>query len=71
MSERVITVSGLTQPGATITREKPFWFDDHVTADNAGQWSMLVELNVGENAINFRVGDDSSTLITLNVYYPG
>ena len=64
-------VSGLTQPGATVTRIKPFWFDDHVTADEAGEWTLEVELNVGWNAIDFRVANDPSTQVTLNLYYPG
>lgn len=71
MADRVITVRGLSQPGAQITQDVLLWFDNHATADAAGQWSINVELNVGWNAVKFRVGDDLSTQITLNVYYPG
>jgi len=69
--DRVLTVSGLTQPGAIITRVKPFWFDDHVTADAAGHWALEVELNIGWNAIEFRVANDPATQVILNLYYPG
>jgi hypothetical protein len=69
--DRVVDVSGLTQPGATVTRIKPFWFDDHATADEAGRWTLVVELNIGWNAIEFRIADDPSTQVILNLYYAG
>jgi hypothetical protein len=69
VTERVITVSGLAQPGAPITQDVPLWFDNHTTADAAGQWSFTVELNVGWNALRFRVGDDVATQVTLNVFF--
>jgi len=68
-SDRVIAVRGLTQPGATVVREVPLWFDQPVAADGAGKWSMLVELVVGQNILTFRVGDDVNTRVTLTVYY--
>lgn len=71
VTERVITVRGLAQPGAPITQDVPLWLDNHATADGQGQWSFTVELNVGWNALKFRVGDDFATAVTLNVYYAG
>jgi hypothetical protein len=71
VAERVITVRGLTQPGTSITREVPFWFDSYATADASGQWAMEIELNVGWNAIKFRVGNDFNTTETLNIHYAG
>jgi hypothetical protein len=64
-----VVVRGLAQPGATITRDIPFWFDDHVVADSAGRWSMAVNLAEGENRLVFRVGDDRSTERVLTLYY--
>lgn len=71
VAERVITVRGLSQPGAQITQDVLFWLDKYVTADGAGLWSMKIELNVGQNAIKFRVGNDFSTAVTLTIYYAG
>lgn len=68
-ADRVVAFRGLTQPGATIVREVPLWFDQTVPADGAGHWSMLVELSVGENTMTFRVGDDPATRVTLTIYY--
>jgi hypothetical protein len=68
-TERSIVVRGLAQPGVTITREVPFWFDDHTIADTRGRWSFALTLNEGENQFHFRVGDDFSTQQTLTVYY--
>jgi hypothetical protein len=68
-ADRVMAFRGLTQPKATVVREKPFWFDDVVHADGEGHWSMLVELSVGANTFTFRVGDDPNTRVTITVYY--
>jgi hypothetical protein len=68
-ADRAIVIRGLTQPGATVTREVPFWFDEHTVADGAGRWSFVESLNPGGNAFNFRVADDASTAVTLTVYY--
>ena len=64
-----ITVRGLAQPGATITRDIPFWFDEHTTADAAGRWTFEVELSPGDNAFTFRVGDDRNTAVRIIVRY--
>jgi hypothetical protein len=69
--DRVIAVRGLAQPNVTVVREVPFWFDQTAPADGEGRWSMLVELAIGQNTLTFRVGDDTSTRVTLNVYYTG
>lgn len=60
---------GLARPGATITRDIPFWFDEHTTADAAGRWSFAVELVAGENKLTFRVGDQAQTSQTVTVRY--
>jgi hypothetical protein len=62
-------VRGLAQPGATVTREIPFWFDEHATADARGRWSFVVGLAGTENRFTFRVGDDFATRLTLTVFY--
>jgi hypothetical protein len=66
-----ITVHGVAKPGAAITQDVPMWFDNHTTANASGQWSFDVSLNQGWNAFRFRVGDDSTTEVTLNLYYGG
>jgi hypothetical protein len=66
--ERTIIVRGLAAPGSTITRDVPMWFDEHVVADNAGRWSFVLPLAIGDNAFTFRVGDDLSTVVTLNIH---
>lgn len=62
-------VRGLAQPGATITFEIPFWFDQHDVADRHGRWSFVIGLAEGRNELTFRVGDDLSTRQTLILYY--
>jgi hypothetical protein len=69
VSEQTITIRGLTQPGATITHDIPFAFDEHTVADANGAWSFHEQLSPGQNVFKFRVGDDSSTAQTLTVYY--
>ncbi len=68
-TDRIVLVRGLAQPGSTVTRDVPMWFDEHVVADSAGRWSFAVSLNLGENVLSFRVGDDLSTERTLTLYY--
>jgi hypothetical protein len=69
VADRIVLVRGLAQPGSTVTRDVPMWFDEHVVADSAGRWSFAVSLNEGENVLTFRVGDDTSTERTMTVYY--
>jgi hypothetical protein len=69
VTQSTITVRGLAQPGAPITQDVPFWFDNHTTADASGHWSFDVTLNPGLNTFNFRVDDQYETEVTLNVYY--
>jgi hypothetical protein len=69
VSDRVVVVRGLAQPGSTITRPIPFWFDEHTVADSAGRWSFAISLVDGENFLTFRVGDDTSTTATLTLTY--
>lgn len=63
-----MVVRGLAPPGSTITRDVPFWFDEHTVADEGGRWSFALGLNVGENVFTFRVADDLSTAQTLTIY---
>ena len=69
VADRIVLVRGLAQPGSTVTRDVPMWFDEHVAADSAGRWSFAVSLNLGGNMLSFRVGDDVSTARTLTLYY--
>jgi len=64
-----IDIRGLAQPGATITRDIPFWFDEHTTADAEGRWSFTVRLSPGDNDFTFRVGDDRNTAVRIIVRY--
>lgn len=66
---RSLLIRGLAQPGATITRDVPMWFDEHTVADSEGRWSFIEGLNIGQNTFMFRVGDDTATEVTLTVYY--
>jgi hypothetical protein len=69
VAERLVVVRGLAPPGATITRDISFWFDQHATADAQGRWSLEVELASGENLITLRLGDRRETQQTLIVHY--
>lgn len=69
VNEQALVVRGLAQPGATITRVVPFWFDEHTVADSEGRWAFSVTLAEGENVFTFRVGDDGATAVDLTVYY--
>jgi hypothetical protein len=66
---RVINVIGTGPVGATITRDIPFWFDDHTNVREDGLWMLRVELNVGSNELAFRIGDDRSTERRFIVIY--
>jgi hypothetical protein len=70
-AERLITVHGLAQPGATITQDILLWPDNHTTADANGQWSFPETLNPGWNLLKFRIGDQYETAVTVSVYYQG
>jgi hypothetical protein len=63
----VILVRGHAPPRSTVTRDVPLWFDQHVTADADGHWSMEVPLSVGENRLTFRLADDRTTEATITV----
>ncbi|HUS21069.1 MAG TPA: hypothetical protein VMZ66_03550 [Aeromicrobium sp.] len=65
--EDVVIVRGLAAPGSEITRDVPFWFDEHTTADSVGRWSFVLSLNTGANSFTFRVGDDRATDRTLTI----
>jgi hypothetical protein len=67
--EAVVIVRGLAMPGVTVTRDIPLWFDEHTTADGAGQWSFAVRLEAGKNTLVFRIGDDEATARTLQLRY--
>jgi hypothetical protein len=69
VSVPAVRVAGLASPGSTITWDRPWWFDDHTTADSAGYWSFAISLGLGDNVMTFRVGDDSSTARTITVRY--
>jgi hypothetical protein len=60
----VITVAGLTLPGAIVEHD-----DDEVTADAGGNWSMSVEVDEGENVLKFEIQDGDDTERELVVTY--
>lgn len=64
-----VLIRGLAQPGATITWDRPLWFDEHTTADATGGWSFSIALSRGDNVMTFRVGDDLSTSRSITVRY--
>ena len=68
-TERSVVVRGLAPPGAEITRDIPFWFDDHTVADSTGRWSFAVDLLPGDNKLTFRIGDDAATSQSLTIRY--
>ena len=71
-SDHSVVISGLSQPGVTITHDIPNWFDEHTTADSQGRWSFTESLAEGQNTFKFRVADDMTTEVTLTIYYePG
>jgi hypothetical protein len=67
-TEGAVIVRGLAQPGSTITRDVPMWFDEQVLADGSGTWSFPLALRDGENTFTFRIDDDLSTAQTLTIY---
>jgi hypothetical protein len=66
-SGRAILVRGQAPPRTIVTRDIPLWFDEHVQVDATGRWSMVVQLNAGENVLTFRLGDDRRTDATIRV----
>lgn len=64
-----VTVIGTAPPGLTVTQDISFGFDQHTTVDGTGHWAIKVDLNVGENELAFRIGDDASTRQTIRVIY--
>lgn len=68
-AEQTIVVRGLTQPGATVTHDIPFWPDEHTVADAAGRWSFVETLNLGQNIFRFRVADNVASEVPLTVFY--
>lgn len=64
-----VTVIGTAPPGLTVTQDISFGFDQHTTVDGTGHWAIKVDLNVGENNLAFRIGDDASTRQTMRVIY--
>ena len=69
VDEKGVIVRGLAPPGATITRDIRFWFDDHTVANSRGRWSFVVVLDPGENVLVFRIGDDVTTVRSVTVYF--
>ena len=69
VTEDVVIVTGSAPPGARIVRDISFAPDDEVLASPDGRWSMPVSLDEGSNRLVFRVGDDSSTEVVIDVTY--
>lgn len=68
VNEATVVVRGRAPAGATVTLEIPWWFDQHVQADNRGRWSMTVGLVPGRNELTFRLGNDLSTRQRLIIF---
>ena len=69
---RDFNLVGNGPPGATVTRDVPMWFDDHVTVNEDGNWLMPVSIGDGESVFRLRIGDDRSTEQVVTVrYVPG
>ena len=66
---REVTVIGTAPPGLRITHDISFGLDRHATADGTGHWAIQADLSEGENQLNFRIGDDRSTMKTIRVFY--
>ena len=64
-----VRIAGMAMPGTTVTWDRPFWFDEHTTADAGGYWSFSIALGRGENVMTFRIADDVSTAQTITVRY--
>lgn len=69
VGSRRLNVIGTAPPGSTVTRDIPFWFDEHTTAGDDGLWMMPVELAEGDNRLTFRIGDDGTTSQVIAVTY--
>jgi hypothetical protein len=67
--DQSFNVIGNGPPGATVTRDIPLWFDDHVVVREDGNWLMPITLGQGENVLRFRVGDDRATELVIRVIY--
>ena len=67
VNDVAVVISGLAPPGSTVTRVVPFWFDEHVVADENGRWEMAVLLFPGENVFTFRLDGDVATDITYTL----
>jgi hypothetical protein len=67
--DQSFNVVGNGPPGATVTRDIPLWFDDHVVVREDGNWLMPITLGQGENVLRFRMGDDRSTEVVIRVIY--
>ena len=65
----MILVSGLAPAYADVVQDVSFGPDQHVVADGSGAWSMTVSLTLGVNQLTFRIGDDTSTAVSLLVHY--
>lgn len=61
VTEARLVVSGLARVGARVVRDISFAGDDEVIAGVDGSWSIAVDLDVGENVLVFRIGDDYVT----------
>ncbi len=72
LHDRQFNVVGTGPAGATVTRDVPLWFDDHVTVQADGTWLMPVSLGEGSNTFRFRIGNERATERAISVTYaPG
>lgn len=67
-----IQISGTAPGGARVVHDISLGPDQETTADASGAWQLVVDLKKGSNDLVFRIGDDRSTEVHINVtYVPG
>jgi micrococcal nuclease len=64
-----IRIRGSAPPGAEVVRDILLAPDDRTTANASGKWSIVVELDDGENDLTFRIADFYETAVTFEVTY--
>jgi micrococcal nuclease len=69
VSTELIDVEGTAPPGAEVVHDRFFAPDHRTTADDRGHWAIEAELDVGDNELTFRIGNDRHSAVTVLVVY--
>ena len=64
-----VQVVGRAPAGAEIVQDISFGSDRRTRADARGEWTLMIDLEPGENDLLFRIGSDRSSAVTLRVTY--